>query len=564
MNHVCNLLFSHRKFVFLLGWALCVALLGSATLAGQTRQTILHVRIVASRPGSLEIFYDTGAGFRDEGHQVCTVLGTGSRELIRYFVPDKPVQRVKMVASAGMAIESIELVNQHNAHIAWIEGEKKLSAIIADMVGLQKKRNAARQKIFLVGHNPLIIQGPLPNIYGFHPFFFISLVCVGFVLLCLLCLPLVLFLKTICCRRKIQTVHIRELGESVPKYVTGLFIVGLGLCFGAFILWHVERPVTMEVAGEDVKLVRYRKNIYCEIITLVRWDGLRLHGRLFRPALKQENLSAVLLFHGNYPQGGGHPLYRVLASELASRGYLVLVLDTAGFGGSGDPWIAPFRWQDSMFHDAITGINYLRQQPGVRSDRIHVIGHSQGADSAIILCRKTDYVCSLALIGPPRRVYQRYTYQPDVDLFWQWHCRLRNLLFHKKDFPAWYGKEVWLAQIFQRDMVRSLPYFSQWDHEPVLFIDGEREIGADKEFLQWFYQQTSQPKKILTVPGAGHENNVLARDNGIYYDPVVMSILVSELDHWFAQAEKPSSFPVNLLLNVLRKMLAFPLINELV
>ena len=97
-----------------------------------------------------------------------------------------------------------------------------------------------------------------------------------------------------------------------------------------------------------------------------------------------------------------------MAAELARRGYVVLAMDFAGYGRSADPFAAGSLESLNLNIDAVAGLQFLRQQPGVNGDYLHVTGHSMGADPAISVGSTTDAVRSIALVGPPRRVYERF------------------------------------------------------------------------------------------------------------------------------------------------------------
>jgi pimeloyl-ACP methyl ester carboxylesterase len=89
-------------------------------------------------------------------------------------------------------------------------------------------------------------------------------------------------------------------------------------------------------------------------------------GALYRPAAGRERDVAVLLIHrvNNY-------LGHIAASELASRGFLVLAMNSRFDNNE-----ASVVW-DALAHDVQTGIEYLRRQRGIR--HIVLLGHSGGA-----------------------------------------------------------------------------------------------------------------------------------------------------------------------------------------
>lgn len=98
----------------------------------------------------------------------------------------------------------------------------------------------------------------------------------------------------------------------------------------------------------------------------VQFEPFTVKGALYRPAPGRERDVAVLLIHrvNNY-------LGHIAASELAQRGFLVLAMNSRF-----DNDEASVVWQ-TLAQDVETGVNYLRQQRGIR--RVVLFGHSGGA-----------------------------------------------------------------------------------------------------------------------------------------------------------------------------------------
>ena len=71
-------------------------------------------------------------------------------------------------------------------------------------------------------------------------------------------------------------------------------------------------------------------------VVIERPDGLRISASLYETHDASE-FPAVLLIHGNIPDGRNFHVYKVLASKLADRGYRVLTIDIPGYGESDDP-----------------------------------------------------------------------------------------------------------------------------------------------------------------------------------------------------------------------------------
>src|SRR5205814_1213160 len=117
-----------------------------------------------------------------------------------------------------------------------------------------------------------------------------------------------------------------------------------------------------------------------EPITFPSRDGKTvLQAFLLRPRGEGTHPALVLLHGCSGLQSDGRmfPLYRVWSRMFALRGYVVLVVDSAGSRGFGETCtVRPER--TTMFaerpKDAYAALQYLQAQPFVRADRIGVIG----------------------------------------------------------------------------------------------------------------------------------------------------------------------------------------------
>ena len=102
---------------------------------------------------------------------------------------------------------------------------------------------------------------------------------------------------------------------------------------------------------------------------------------------------ALVLLHGcSGLQMGGRifPIYRSWGRLFVARGYVVLIVDSAGSRGFGETCTrSPAR--RTMFverpKDAYAALRYLQAQPFVRADRIGVIGWSQGGATILLAIR---------------------------------------------------------------------------------------------------------------------------------------------------------------------------------
>lgn len=124
----------------------------------------------------------------------------------------------------------------------------------------------------------------------------------------------------------------------------------------------------------------------------------------FVPAPDGAQAPAVVVMHG---WGANASLMLPAVAPLQAAGFAVLLLDARCHGASDDE---PFTSLPRFAEDIETGLDWLRQQPGVDRSRLAVIGHSVGAGAALLCAtRRQDLraVVSLSAFAHPREVMRR-------------------------------------------------------------------------------------------------------------------------------------------------------------
>jgi pimeloyl-ACP methyl ester carboxylesterase len=298
-----------------------------------------------------------------------------------------------------------------------------------------------------------------------------------------------------------------------------------------FAPWRIERFVGFLDKGSllDIRMSRCLPD---KDINLKRDDGLKVAGSLYGVRGDIREYPGILLLHGNTPLGRKLPIYKVLATKLVEREYIVLTIDFAGFGGSGDPFALGTKKALNSDRAVYTALNYLRALENVNKNKIYIIGHSMGANAAFSVGIKEASIKKIVVIGPARRTTERLLNPHDRNYFWNRWQDNRKIVY-RKQFPLWYTKDYWLKTTLDSDMKKYIPYFSQPSHKPLFLIDGEREHKKDKIYLQNFYENITEPKKYLTVPNSDHYFNIEGFCGLNFYDKIVVDRAVDEIDRWF-------------------------------
>ncbi|NUS91800.1 MAG: alpha/beta fold hydrolase, partial [Nocardia sp.] len=133
--------------------------------------------------------------------------------------------------------------------------------------------------------------------------------------------------------------------------------------------------------------------------------ALTVAGTLTRPADVTGPLPAVVLVGGSGPQDrneeiAGHQPFLLLADTLTRAGYAVLRTDDRGVGGTGGN-LNQATYAD-LAGDIEAGLRFLRERPEIDSDRIGLLGHSEGGYLApLVAARPENEIAFTILLAAP-------------------------------------------------------------------------------------------------------------------------------------------------------------------
>ena len=505
-----------------------------AWISEDDMSSFIDLEIETQEPTAIQIFYDTGDGFSPKFVDTRRLTGKSTSQYLRFMLPLKKTRAVRIdfeKPASRIIINSGTLVCLTHGSRTDIDLKRLKPRHNIESIRLVNQRAV----ISAAGPDPQLVL-PLKPISNGVPFLSYLWIAVSFMVY-----PLVWYLfyhYRFSFRRPFFQRKMIPPGRRHGRY--HWVLIAVSAFFWVLAAVHIsgsngEKTLPLPERTAEHTQKPYKNDFIKEDISLAREDGLKISAAIYKPQQEKGPFPALLLLHGNYPQGQSYPLYQVLAQELAHKGYLVMTVDFAGYGSSEDPFARLEATDVTLELETKAALDHLVQQADVQPGSIGIIGHSMGADPALRVGARDAAVKTLILIGPPRRVQQLFHSPADIGFFWYWAHKVGKEQYGREQFPEWYGKKQWLMDILNRDMLHMLPYLSGFRHKPVLFVDGEHEPSPDKQFLSEYFRRCSQPKEYVTLPKANHDCNVTQVGDQIVYDPVTMTQLVWTIDTWYAK-----------------------------
>jgi dipeptidyl aminopeptidase/acylaminoacyl peptidase len=217
--------------------------------------------------------------------------------------------------------------------------------------------------------------------------------------------------------------------------------------------------------------------------------GHTLAGTLTLPkrASGTKPVSAIVTVTGSGPQDRdeniglqGFRPFRQLADSLARRGIAVLRMDDRGTGASG----GTFKGSTSadFAEDVRAGLAYLRTRPEIRSDRLGVLGHSEGAIIAPMVAEKEPTLRAIVLlagIAQPGRTALLFQMKNLVERNTKLTPEMRESQIAEipKKIDAMMAADPWMKFFITYDPAASMRRVKT----PVLILTGSRDQQAVPE-----------------------------------------------------------------------------------
>lgn len=203
-----------------------------------------------------------------------------------------------------------------------------------------------------------------------------------------------------------------------------------------------------------------------EEVTYETDDGVTLSAWFVRSS---DNGGSVIVFNGN---AGNRANRLPLGQALAEAGYSVLLTDYRGYGGNrGTPS------EKTLALDARAAFDYMADRVG--TDRLVYYGESLGAGVAV----------ELAIEKPPAALILRSPFTSLADV----------ASVHYPFLPA---------SLLLIDRYENSERMGDV-HAPTLFVAGTGDTIVPADQTRELYEAASEPKDLLMVEGAGHNDRAL-------------------------------------------------------
>jgi pimeloyl-ACP methyl ester carboxylesterase len=244
-------------------------------------------------------------------------------------------------------------------------------------------------------------------------------------------------------------------------------------------------------------------------------DGLRLVADLYLPP-GQGPAPALVMLHGSSRWGRKIGINRLLSSNLAKQGYVVLAIDFRGFGESDNPIPADDTSSWRMENDIRAGVDYLAAHARVMGGKIDLVGHSMGGAYGIYGGIHDERIGKIVAVGPPRRWLERF--QEEKMAFVEGFAKRRNL-----EQPVSLEVVSTVEALYAVD--HTFGYFEQQGHKPLLLIDGGLESQEDRAFLRYHHGKMCEPTQYATMEGTCHYFGIIGLE-WLESVPVLRNMLI--------------------------------------
>lgn len=225
--------------------------------------------------------------------------------------------------------------------------------------------------------------------------------------------------------------------------------------------------------------------------------GIELKGEIYLPAAgRGAKFPALLICHG-VPRGirtapDRNQGYRFLAKYFSGAGFAAMIFNFRGTGESGGDFDL-MGWTKDL--QAV--IDLFSSRPEVDPDKFYLLGFSGGAAVSVYVAARDLRVKAVALGACPAGFESLFPAERLPGII-KWARGLG--IFRNPGFPE--DPQRWLKDLHS---VRPADYIQKISPRPLLLLHGDEDERVPVEHARQLYEKAGEPKKMVIIPGAGHQ-----------------------------------------------------------
>jgi pimeloyl-ACP methyl ester carboxylesterase len=241
----------------------------------------------------------------------------------------------------------------------------------------------------------------------------------------------------------------------------------------------------------------------------------------------------ILLIHGNVWNGQNLSTYRLVAHELAKRGFIVFTFDKVGFGESEDSYgRGPSCVQSAHDETAQFKLHWIffLEYPFIEPKQIILIGHSGVVTQSLELGIDDDRVRKVVFWVAPYAPQTEIEYDGLISYLDE-KFKARYQLLYNRDIPEWFSWEM--TGFIETDPDVIWDHYRNEAHVPIVLVLGENDGIDAHPYVMEIYNSLTDPKDLVYIPRANHYLNRAQTLKWVFYDRKMLIEFIDALTESF-------------------------------
>ncbi len=223
---------------------------------------------------------------------------------------------------------------------------------------------------------------------------------------------------------------------------------------------------------------------------------------------------AVILVHGFGANKSEYGMFDDLSAALVNKGFLTYRFDFSGCGESEGDYSQTSLTK--LTSDLRVIVDFVKAQPNVDAEKIGTVAMSLGTSVSVAL--HTPEIQAYVLLGSVvhpydllKKLFEKYTFNPNG-------ISVRKMSRDEREIRM--GPQFW-KNFNNYDLSRMISEIQK----PICFIHGGKDTKAPISEAETFFQNTNEPKKLVTIKNAGHG----------FYEPDERQKMTDETLRWLTK-----------------------------